>query len=235
MSADPRDRQSDLAVMDVEEFTQKRLLKRLIDRREQVDELANEARRQWVVDNIDQQARDTMILFAVKDFISAGWTLLLNHEQSLPADEHSEFLFGRDLGTLTILDQTWEFEGLYDVLASEEVYAARATRTVEYPQGPPRQIAETESKAVPRDISWRACRLMDEFLAEEQGIELKVDQLDDSLESFGFSSADLSEFADEATTLVDMFEDHDVPVDARALNEKYYDFDNAENGEHADS
>lgn len=187
--ADTRDRQSDLAVMDAEEFTQKRLLKRLLDRRERVTELANEARQHYVAGQIDERGRDTMILYAVQDYITCGWTLLLNHAKSQPADQHSEYLFERDLGKMQVLDDSEPFSGLYDVLATDEVYVRETTKFVEYPQGPPKEVTKRESKAVPRRISWAACRLMDEFLAAEHGIELKVDRLDDAQHSFGFETA----------------------------------------------
>lgn len=193
MSEDVRDRQSDLAVMEMEEFAQKRLLQRLLESRDKVTDLANEARRLYVTGQIDERGRDTIVLYAVQDYLSAGWTLLLNHAQSQPADQHSEYLFERKLGEFDILEATIEFTGLYDVITTDEVFVREETRSVEYPQGPPREITHTESKAVPRRISWAACRLMDEFLAAEHGIELKVDNLDDSQKSFGFESAGTDE------------------------------------------
>jgi len=187
--ADASDRQSDLAVMEAEEYTQKRLLKRLIERRERVTELANEARQRFVAGQIDERGRDTMILYAVHDYVQAGYTLLLNHAEGTPAGEHSEYLFERELGDMQVGGESVEFSGLYSILATDEVYTRETTRVVEYPQGPPQTVTQTQSKAVPREISWKACRLMDEFLANEHGIELKVDQLDDSQRSFGFESA----------------------------------------------
>jgi len=158
-------------------------------------------------------------LYAVQDYISAGWTLLLEHAKSQPAHQNSEYLFNRELGEFTVLGESVEFSGLYDLIATDEVFVREQAETVEYPQGPPRQIMRSESKAVPRDISWAACRLMDEFLASEHGMELKVDELDDSLSTFGFSTAELNERAAEEETMDQIKEAIKSDVDARVLTE----------------
>jgi len=217
VSPDADSRQSDLAVMEAQEYTQKRLLRRLLDQRERVTEIATEARKRYVMGNVDERGRNTMLLYAVQDYISAGWTLLLSHAEATEAGTHSEYLFERNLGEMELLGDEIQFHGLYDLLTTDEIYVKEVTETVEYPQGPPQQVSSAESKAVPRDIAWAGCRLMDEFLAREHGVELKVDEMDDSLQTFGFSTIELEEAAANVETIDQIRDTIKSDIDARVL------------------
>lgn len=220
------DRQSDLAVMDAEEFQQKRLLARIIEGRERVTELANKARERYIGGEIDQRGRNTMLLWAVQDYISTCWTLLRSYAEQ---EDDEYYLLEADLGSIefgTGEEDNVSFQGLYDILTAEEVHTSHFTEVVEYPQGPPRERTRTETKSVPRQVSWRACRLLDEFLANTQGIELVIDEIDTGLQSFGFDTVNLDKDELGVETIEDIEAAIESDVDARVLQNG-----SAENGE----
>jgi len=232
--ADARDRQSDLAVMEKQEFQQKRLLSRIIDGRDRFDEIANKARERYIAGDIDIDGRNTLLLYACQDYIETAWTLLLNHSRGEDGD--SSYLLEAELGSIEMPgdNDDVEFNGLYAILTADELYHCEHTSTVSYRHGPDREQTVVESFSVPRSVTREAVRTMDEFLAVEMGIELKVDDMDDSIESFGFSTAQLEQAANNVETMDQIKEVIATDIDDRILREDDRPEEAATNGESAE-
>jgi hypothetical protein len=223
-----RSRQSDLAVMDANELKQKRRLKRLLDVREKVEQKADEADEFYVAGKIDERARDTMILRAVKEYIRETWTLLLNHAREMRENEgrESEYLETRKLGVLEVGEREIQFEGLISVLHAEELYEDYYQQEVVYPQGPNETVTRRVVESVPRSVSWQAFLCLNEFLAEEHGIQLQFEPSDQSIQSFGFETIDVDVEDLDAPTIEELEEQVETALDMRAITEGDDDGDN---------
>lgn len=90
MAANPNDtaggashddsRQSDLAVLDANEYKNKRRLERLLDAIDNIPDQADRAREQYNHGEIDMHARRIAVQDAVSDAIWEAWNLLKEHE-----------------------------------------------------------------------------------------------------------------------------------------------------------
>lgn len=76
------ERRSDLAVMDANEYKQKRRLERILDAMDNIPDQADRAREQYNVGEIDMHARRITVQDAVQDAVWEAWNLLLDHEQN---------------------------------------------------------------------------------------------------------------------------------------------------------
>jgi hypothetical protein len=169
--------------------------------------------------DIDEDGQNTLLLYAAQDYIETAWTLLRAHSEGEDGDTH--YLLEKELGQIALPGDRAPivFEGLYDVLTANELYHCEVRTTVSYPHGPDQETTTVESFSVPREVSRRAVRTMDEFLANEQGIELKVDDIDDSLPSFGYDTIHLDKDELDVETIGDIKEAIKSDVDARVLTE----------------
>lgn len=203
------DEKSDLAVMDAEEYKQKRRLKALLDAKDKVESKADEAQELYVVGEVDRQLRNVIVLEAVQQFIREGWNLVKEYWKNNRNDPAAtEYMEGRTLGSVEIAgEEVAQFVGLYDLLWAESVYSRDVVRTREFPHGADATISETVEKAVPRDVAWRGYLLMSEFLANEHGLKMMSEERSD-VSSFGFQSVSLDEV--DIELLNDRFEDADL-------------------------
>jgi len=219
------ERTTDLAVMEAEEIKQKRRLIALLEAREKVEEQIDKAEELYVRGDIEEIARDKMILEAVQEFIREGWALLLEHAEDSDDDGRNYFA-GVDLGEFEVADDTIAFNGLVDIAFADAVYVRQKSYTKQMPHGPTRERTEAVRRSVPKDISFQAYLTMIEFLSQEQGLELQFEPMDDSLPSFGYDTIDVDIEDMDIATVEEIEEQIDAAVDARALKDEL-----RENGE----
>ncbi len=98
MSAD--DRQSDLAVMDANEYKQKRRLQRILDAHDKVEDMGERAYGQYAEGVISHDGKNIRILRAVQQYIREVYNLLMEYDSELEEDEINEYWVGTYLGAL---------------------------------------------------------------------------------------------------------------------------------------
>lgn len=187
----PNERQSDLAVMEAQEFKQKRRLKRLLDAIEKVEEQANEAWAMFVSGEINHDAKNILIQRAVKEAVRESYKLLLDHQREQEeVDKNSEYWVGRRDDPIGVIQQYSTDDigiyGLRDFLATQEFYQETVTRQVSRRNKPPGTETETVQHSVPEKISWRAFLRLKEFLDDAHDLEISFEELDDALPTWGF-------------------------------------------------
>lgn len=199
------ERRSDLAVMDAQEYKQKRRLERILDAHDHVEEAASESFEAYAYGEIDEHAKNIVLLQAVKKYIREVYQLLRKHEyeewQSAKeaAEEEDEqvdvtdlnsYLFreGEDpLGRIeTEQGDDIVFQGLADVLAADTTYTETWEERVPARHGAGETKEHRVQHTVPEEVSWNAYLVTTEFLTEEHDLELQFEELDDSLPTWGF-------------------------------------------------
>lgn len=180
---DPDGAQSDLAVMESNEYKLKRRLKRILDARDKCQEVDDIAFEMAVEGDISEDARNIVVLRAVQEFIHEAWMLLRDHATT---DEDgaltSTYLTERELGGIEFESRRpIVFRGLADILHADESYPEAWTETVRSRHGGAEVVKRSQTHYVPRDVSWAAYRLTCEFLAEEHDIMLQFEDVDDNI------------------------------------------------------
>lgn len=178
-SGHDRDRQSDLAVLDANEYKQKRRLERILDAHDNVEDAAAEARGLFFEGEINRHALNIIVQEAVKRAIRENLNLLRDHvaetegqswywhgdpEQPLGSieREHSE-----DVG----------FTGLRDFRHSDWFYYDEWTTTEKPRNRPVQTIEHREELTVPRSVSWTAYERLKRFLRVEQDLEIQFEDM----------------------------------------------------------
>lgn len=187
------DRQSDLAVMDAQEFKQKRRLKRLLEAHDKVEEKANEAWDLFVAGEISHDAKNIMIQRAVKEAIRESYKLLIDHQREYEdrsEDEYSEYWIGREgdpIGVIKLEDyENIPIYGLRDFLNTKEFYEEIITRPITNRNKPPTTETEAVKHSVPEEVSWGAFLRLKEFLDDTHDLEISFEEMDDSLPNWGY-------------------------------------------------
>lgn len=172
------DRQSDLAVMDQEEYKNKRRLERLLDAHDRVEEWDNQSMKAFVNKNIQPTGRDILILRAVKQFIRESYNLLRHHHQKHQTQNASEQPDGYWVTEKPICkierehDHDIEFYGLRDILDAEMIYTETWEEMKEARHGPNQYTTCHQSTSVPQKASMKAFTLVKKFLDEERDLDL---------------------------------------------------------------
>jgi len=184
-------RQSDLAVMDAQEFKQKRRLKQLLEAHKKVEEKANEAWELFVAGEISHDAKNIMVQRAVKEAIRESYKLLVDHErEQREADQHSEYWAGTTEEPLGRIEQTGGDDiviyGLADFLQTKEFYREQVVEQTHEPNMPPETQSYTVERSVPEKLSWRAFLRLKEFLDDQHDLEITFETLDDQTPKWSF-------------------------------------------------
>lgn len=207
------DRQSDLAVMDANEYKQKRRLERILDAMDAIPDQADKAKEQYVAGEIDLHARRVMVQDAVKDAIWEAWNLLVDHEKNCQRDAadrmradggdldsaddkdgpwpHSEYFIGHpDQKPIGVIPQEQDDDkvvwGLKEFFEMDEFWTESWEETVKPRNGRPRPVEQELTHSVPRKVSWAAALRLKEFLNAEHGMEIQFEEMDNSLPNWGF-------------------------------------------------
>lgn len=175
-----RGRQSDLAVMDINEFKQKRRLQRILDTHDQVEDLASRARAKYVAGEISHLGRDIRTFNAVRRYIREVYNLLFKSAHGLDNITYNE-VTGRDevIGRIEFEQRDDQiFESLQDYYQSDELYYETIIEQTQERHGPDTVEEHVEQHAVPVEASWRAYVLVNLFLGQKQGIEIQMEELE---------------------------------------------------------
>lgn len=178
--SDSDERQSDLAVMDSNEYKQKRRLERILDAHDGVEEKISEAQELFTMGEIGSDGRNVMILQAVQQFLREIINLVDDDDP-----EHIGYWHDAPLRGVTLLTESVRFEGLYDILYADELYHDEITETVETPCGSDIKQTRRETFSVPKDVSIDAFLLAKQFLAEQHDLKLQFEGLEGVLEVDG--------------------------------------------------
>lgn len=218
MSSEPRGRQSDLAVMDANEYKQKRRLERILDTRDEVQERIDQATERYYEGVITDDARNIAILNAVQGFIREIHSLLKDHRaeqrealrKATESDEESPAVAealegaakeyrcpywhgngGDPLGVIqTEKGSNVVFLGLRDIHEASEIYREQWEEEVDSRHGPNQTQVEEHVYTVPRKISIRAFLLALTFLSDEKGMDIQVEELENKIPSWGFEEVE---------------------------------------------
>lgn len=213
MSVDPDrnvDRQSDLAVMDANEYKQKRRLERILDAMDKIEEQSNEAWDRFVAGQINHDAKNIMIQRAVKEAIREAYNLLLAHQKQLESEHEVDELLAQDGGMeweamsdywlarrgdpIGTIEQTHQDDiviwGLRDFLDTKEFYREEWEEPVKPRNQPAQMEPQSREQSVPETVSWNAALRLKEFLNEEHSLEVKFEELEDELPNWGYREVD---------------------------------------------
>ena len=176
-----RDRQSDLAVLDANEYKQKRRLERILDAHDNVEDAAAEARAMFFEGDINRHALNIIVQEAVKRAIRENLNLLLDHAEE--TDGPSRYWHGDENDPLGYLEREHDhdimFCGLSDFLDSEWFYYDEWETTRKPRNRPVQTVEHSEELTMPRRVSWAAYRRLKRFLRKEQDLEIQFEWLED--------------------------------------------------------
>jgi hypothetical protein len=200
-SLEDRNRQSDLAVMDAQEYKQKRRLRRILDAHDRVEDRASEAFELYSLGEINRHGKNTVLLQAVKQYIREVFQLLRLYEQDADTGEKS-YLYRNEgqniLGRIEMEhDPDVVFEGLADVLLADPTYVETWEEEFEQRHGASRTETYQREYSVPETISWKAYLEVNEFLTEQHSLELQFEALEDKLPEWGFTEIPEDEADDQ--------------------------------------
>jgi hypothetical protein len=214
------ERKSDLAVLDANEYKQKRRLERILDTLDEVEHTANEAWDLLVAGEITHKGKDIMIQRAVKEAIRECYNLLHNYARDDETDGQYWSREGAETPLGVIEQQTRddvEIQGLRDFLRSETVYREEEVQEVK-PRNMPGEVrTELVERSVPETVSFRAFLMLKRFLAVEHDLEITFEDVDDSPLLFSFDTVDLSELNVEQIQYIE--KKIESSIDARALTD----------------
>lgn len=196
------DRRSDLAVMGANEYKQKRRLQRILDAHDRVEDTADEAWNQYVRGEISHDAKNIAIQKAVKKAIRETYNLLNEHVEANGDKDEYWHGNGEAIGAIefqTQFDET--INGLGDFLETRELYEESWEEPAPERHGPDGSVQRHASYTVPEELSWSAYLRLKEFLSKEHDLEVRFEELDDSLPTWGFEEVEEEELPDEVEVL----------------------------------
>ncbi len=179
-----RERHSDLAVLEANEYKQKRRLERILDALDGVQDTADEAWNAYVEGEISREARDITIQRTVKKAIRECYKLLLDHHrQRADADERDRYWAGdanNPLGTVHLVGEpVAQIDGLRDFLHAPTFFEKTVTETVERRNLPDETETFTVETTMPEAVSYRAYLRLKEFLDDVHDLEVTFEEMDD--------------------------------------------------------
>lgn len=180
------ERRSDLAVMDANEFKQKRRLERILDALHAVEDKADVAWEMYAQGQINEDAKNIMVQRAVQKAIREVYNLLREGKEN----GAKEYWVGTDTEI-----------GLYEFMQADLMQTEEHTRTVSPPNKPPTTITETEETTIEETISWSAYLRLKEFLQEEHDLEIQFEEMDDNLDVWGYDEEKIENLPDEVEVI----------------------------------
>lgn len=217
------ERQSDLAVMDANEYKQKRRLERILDSLDGVQDTSDEAWNAYVQGEISREAYEIALQRAVTKAIRESYKLLLNHHREVreAGDDPDRYWEGQPkhhLGTVDLLgEQVDMIQGLRDYHNAPTFFERHVSEEVERRNLPNETVTRTVETTMPTEISHRAYLRLKEFLDDVHDMEISFEELDDKLADEKPTTVELPDDMDLAE--VDDLTDFDGPVDTRAVSD----------------
>lgn len=181
-SSHDRDRQSDLAVLEANEYKQKRRLERILDAHDNVEDAAAEARALFFEGEINRHAVDITVQEAVKRAIRENYNLLSDHAGQ--TDGRDAYFAGDPEQPIGHIERPHSdaipVVGLSDFLQTDWFYTDEWETTERPRNRPPRTVSHREEVTVPRAVSWKAYQRLKRFLSQEHDLELQFEWLEDN-------------------------------------------------------
>ena len=175
------ERRSDLAVLDANEYKQKRRLERILDAHDNVEDAAAEARALLFEGEITEDALNIIVQEAVKRAIREHYNLLIDHAEDV--DGRDAYWQGDPENPIGELERAHSepvrIVGLRDFTRTDWFYVDSWTSTENPRNRPRRQVEHQEEYTMPRRISWDAYERLKRFLRVEQDLEIQFEWLDD--------------------------------------------------------
>jgi hypothetical protein len=179
------ERQSDLAVMDANEYKNKTRLESILTQRQKVFEARDQARDLLISGEIQPDGRNLLVLNATRQYLEEVWNLLLRHARQQGTEEEewgSVYLTGKKLGEIELRGRKDVLiDGLSSYLYCQRQYVQEWTEEVRWRYGDNKTRTHREIKTVPVKISRRAFRLINQFLDREHDLDIQFEELDDTL------------------------------------------------------
>lgn len=182
------DRKSDLAVMAVEEYKQKRRLERILDASDHIDERANDAWDELVNGQIAIDGKNIIIQKAVKHGIVTCYNLLLDHHEKVREEAdgngsaQDRYWTGTNADPIGTIERNHSNDidilGLKDYLETDTYYEDKWVVKHKPRNLPVRTETVVEEFTVPEWLSWQAALRLKEFLGREEGIEIKFESME---------------------------------------------------------
>lgn len=185
--------QSDIAVMEANDFKQMRRLKRILESHDSVFDAADKLFQLEIEGAITNDARKIGIQYVVKKFIRESWELLDHRDRELD-------IWTKKIGTIELEQQSnIEIVGLDDFLDTQEFYHVEWFENREARHGPNQQIRRSRTYTLPEQISWQAYQLLWSYLSREKGLEMSVEEMEHQKEA-EFDYKDLLQASDTENT-----------------------------------
>lgn len=191
-------RQSDLAVMDANEYKQKRRMKRILDVLEAVEEKADDAWDGYVLGEISHDAKNIIIQRAVKQAIYETYNHLKDREESL--ENHDRYWAGYErveqtenggqkavadggevnpIGVIELSEgQDEVIWGLRDFMETQHFYEEVITEKQRRRHRRPKVVEHRQRKTVPEEVSRRAYLLLKRFLGRELHLDVEFESME---------------------------------------------------------
>lgn len=217
-----REPQSDLAVMEANEYKQKRRLERLLDAVDQVQDTADDAWNAYVAGEISREARNITIQRCVQNAIRESYKLLLDHSQAVEAEDGTRDRYWKGdahepLGAVTLLgEDVAVMVGLSDFLEAPTFFETTETVSEERRNMPDETVTRTVETTMPEEISYRAYLRLKEFLDDVHDLEIAFEELEDKLSDKKPTTIDLPDDMDLSKTDAQGF---GGPIDDRAVGD----------------
>lgn len=175
---------SEIAVMDADEFKNKRRLREILESHEQVEDVVSQAHGEYVYGEIDEQGRNLVILWAVQRYIREIYNLLRNYrkkvddtdEDDYPEDKYWHPTDQEALGLIELENSDdIVFRGLYDILHADDIYVENWTREQASRHGPSQTEAVSRHHTVPKQVSLNAYLLAKAFVNDENNLDVQFE------------------------------------------------------------
>lgn len=173
------DRQSDLAVMGVDEYKQKRKLERILDDLHAVGDKSRESWDKYVKGEIDAHAKNVVMARVVKEAIRDCETMLRDYadEAGEGADEYWKGDPENPVGKIPQHRQDdITITGLEDFLRLNEIWFEEWIESVKRRNQPRKPVKRQIKHTIPEDVSRDAAARLALYLSRERGIELATEQ-----------------------------------------------------------
>jgi len=178
-SSHDRARESDLAVLEANEYKQRRRLEKILDARDNVQATADLAWEQFVAGQISHDAKNIMIQRAVQSFIKEAYKLLQDYTRDADADK---YWVGDPTNPLGTIERDWGadiiIQGLKDFLKADHIHTEEREQKVKRANMPPRAEVQTQEHTVPEDVSMEAFLTLVEFLDDQHDLEISFESIE---------------------------------------------------------
>lgn len=200
-----RERHSDLAVLEANEYKQKRRLERILDAVDGVQDTADEAWNLYVAGEITREARNITIQRTVQQAIRECYKLLLDHYRTVTEEDGARDRYwagdpNNPIGEVSLLgERVARIDGLRDFMDAPTFFERTATEQVPRRNMPDETVTRTIETTMPEQVSYRAYLRLKEFLDDAHDMEISFEEMDDSLPNWGFEREE--EIPDDAVVL----------------------------------